>query len=127
MTKQLEARQSATPNATALETTLVHDAPLPVLDHGAVDPASTPSRSNALDLVGDVEVRLEARLGAALTSIERLMNFAPGTVVELDRHLEDAVEITLNSRPIARGTIVAVGENFGVRISEILDTTHGDI
>ncbi|KAK47790.1 flagellar motor switch protein FliN [Caballeronia jiangsuensis] len=127
MTKQFKAPPSAAGNATASEKTLVHGAPLPVLDHGAADSASTTSRFNALDLVGEVEVRLEAKLGAALTSIERLMNFVPGTVVELDRHLEDAVDLMLNNRLIARGSIVAVGENFGVRISEILDTTHGNV
>ena len=52
-------------------------------------------------------------------TIDKLFSLAANDVVALDRDLEAPVDVRLNDKIIARGTLVAVGDNFGVRITEI--------
>lgn len=72
-----------------------------------------------LDLVGHVKVKLTVGLGMAELTIDKLFSLAANDVVALDRDLEAPVDVRLNDKVIARGTLVAVGDNFGVRITEI--------
>lgn len=85
--------------------------------------AQTSERSSVvgerLDLVGHVKVRLAVTLGTAELTIDKLFSLAANDVVALDRDLEAPVDVRLNDKVIARGTLVAVGDNFGVRITEI--------
>jgi len=85
--------------------------------------AQTSERSSVvgerLDLVGHVKVRLAVTLGTAELTIDKLFSLAANDVVSLDRDLEAPVDVRLNDKVIARGTLVAVGDNFGVRITEI--------
>jgi flagellar motor switch protein FliN/FliY len=72
-----------------------------------------------LDLLDDVKVKVEARLGCAELAVKELMALQTGSVIELDRHLGDAVDVLLNDRKIAEAEIVAVGEQFGIRITAL--------
>jgi flagellar motor switch protein FliN/FliY len=72
-----------------------------------------------LDLVGHVKVKLTVSLGMAELTIDKLFSLAANDVVALDRDLEAPVDVRLNDKVIARGMLVAVGDNFGVRITEI--------
>ncbi len=71
------------------------------------------------ELLRGVEVSLDALLGRGRMTAEALMGLARGSVIALDSSLADHVELYLNDALIARGEIVAVGDNFGVRITEI--------
>jgi flagellar motor switch protein FliN/FliY len=97
--------------------------PTPAADPGAGSrPANArprPLLSIDSSVFGDVRVGLDASLGQATLSIEQLLQLSPGSIVKLEPKLNDLVELRLNGAPIARGEIVAVGENFGVRIVEI--------
>lgn len=70
-------------------------------------------------LLGDVEVVLEARLGETQLTVGELTSLEPGSLLTLDRSLADHADIYLNGKIVARGEIVAVDKNFGVRITEI--------
>lgn len=72
-----------------------------------------------LDLVGHVKVKLTVGLGTAELTIDKLFSLSANDVIALDRDLEAPVDVRLNDKVIARGTLVAVGDNFGVRITEI--------
>jgi flagellar motor switch protein FliN len=72
-----------------------------------------------LELLDDVKVKVEVRLGHADMTVKELMALQTGSVVELDRQLGDAIEVMLNDRKIAHAEIVAVGEQFGIRITDI--------
>jgi flagellar motor switch protein FliN len=90
-------------------------------------PAAAPVRSsgaaallpNAVEIVQDTNVVLEVRLGEATLSIRQLLELREGSVVELAAALDDPVDIVLNGKLIARGQLVAQGEQFGVQITEI--------
>lgn len=64
-------------------------------------------------------VTVEAVLGVAQVRVGELAKLAKGDSFTLDRKLADAVELKLNGVTIAYGEIVAVGDNFGIRIQEI--------
>ncbi|RZF29074.1 flagellar motor switch protein FliN [Paraburkholderia sp. UYCP14C] len=75
-----------------------------------------------LALLEEVKVTVDIRLGSAEMSIKELLALQSGAVVELDRHLGDTVDVLLNDKTVARAEIVALGEQFGIRITEI--STH---
>jgi flagellar motor switch protein FliN/FliY len=80
----------------------------------------TPALGERLDLIGHVKVKLTVALGATELSIAKLFSLSPNDVLALDRGVEAPVDIRLNEKVIARGTLVAVGDNFGVRVTDIL-------
>ena len=69
----------------------------------------------------NVRVSLQARLGEVSLSVDELLKLRSGSVVSLDRQMCDLVDLRLNDALIGRGEIVAVGDNFGLRIVEIAD------
>ncbi|WP_406678137.1 flagellar motor switch phosphatase FliY [Moorella sp. ACPs] len=79
----------------------------------------TPTRN--IDLILDVPLDVEVILGTAMKRIRDILTLAPGAIVELDRLVEEPVQITVNGIPIAQGEVVVVNENFGVRITHIMD------
>lgn len=73
------------------------------------------------DLIVDVPVRITVRLGQAAKTIGEILNLTPGSVIELDKMAGDPVDILVNGKLIARGEVVVIDENFGVRITEIVN------
>ena len=72
-----------------------------------------------LDLVDEVKVQLSVTLGSAELTMGRLFALAAGDVVTLDRDVDAPIDVRLNGKLVARGTLVAIGDKFGVRITEI--------
>ncbi len=73
-----------------------------------------------IDLILDIQLKLTARLGQVEMPVGEIMKLAPGSVIDIDRLADEPVELVVNDRPIARGEIVVVQENFGVKITEII-------
>ena len=71
-------------------------------------------------LIENVELRLETFLGSAGMTVADLTALGAGSVVTLDAPLNKAVELRLNGVAVAKGELVAVGEKFGVRLTEII-------
>ena len=105
--------------------------PLPNLDRDGdgLAPGETPAgpdlgttaRSAAdLEAVFDVPVQVSAVLGRARMDVGDLLNLAPGTVLELDRRVGEAIDIYVNNRLVARGEVVLVEEKLGVTMTEII-------
>lgn len=67
----------------------------------------------------EVRVALKARLGDVTVTVEELLALRNGSVLKLDRTMSELVDLYLNDAVVARGEIVAVDDNFGVRILEI--------
>lgn len=74
---------------------------------------------NAVELVQDTAVVLEVRLGETSLSIRQLLDLRDGSVIELDRAVDEPVDVLFNGKVIARGQLVAHGDQFGVQITEI--------
>jgi flagellar motor switch protein FliN/FliY len=73
-----------------------------------------------LDLLHHVEMEVTAELGRTRMSVRELLSLTPGTVVELDRAAGGPADLLVNGRLIARGEVVVIDENFGIRITEII-------
>lgn len=88
---------------------------------GDAPPANDKAAPRAINakLIDAVEVTLEGFLGSAHVTIAELTALREGTVLPLDAALNAAVELRLNGVAVARGELVAVGDNFAVRLTEI--------
>ncbi|NPV06692.1 MAG: flagellar motor switch protein FliN [Anaerolineae bacterium] len=84
----------------------------------AEEPEESAGPSN-IDLLLDVNLRISVELGRATLTVRETLNLAPGNVVELDKLAGDPVDILVNGRLIARGEVVVVDDQFGVRITDI--------
>ena len=84
----------------------------------SVEPTVSPSRP--LDLLADVEMQVTAELGRTRMTVRDLLALTPGSVVELDRLAGSPVDVLVNGTLVARGEVVVIDEEFGVRISEII-------
>lgn len=73
-----------------------------------------------LDLLMDVELDVALRFGGRNILLKEILELGPGAVLELDRDIQDEADLLLDGRLIARGEVVAVEGNFGLRITEIL-------
>lgn len=82
---------------------------------------ATPS---TLDLILDVTLPISVELGRARMQIQDILKLAPGSVIELDRSAGDPVELFINDRAIAKGEVVVIDENFGVRLTSIVTATE---
>jgi flagellar motor switch protein FliN/FliY len=93
-------------------------------DDGSADSASQSERARggppAFDLLHDVEMEVTAELGRTRMSVRELLSLAPGAVIELDRAAGGPADLLVNGRLIARGEVVVIDENFGIRITEIV-------
>ena len=91
----------------------------------AARPAAAPGQpSENVDLILDIQLRLTARLGQMEMPVGEIMKLSPGSVIDIDRFVDEPVELVVNDRPIARGDIVVVQENFGIKIIEIISPTE---
>ena len=103
--------------------------PLPNLEGGgasfepppSIDPDGTVARiASDLEAVFDVPVQVSAILGRARMDVGDLLKLGPGTVLELDRKVGEAIDIYVNNRLVARGEVVLVEEKLGVTMTEII-------
>jgi flagellar motor switch protein FliN len=67
-----------------------------------------------------VSLSIIIELGRTATSIDNLLDWSEGSLIELDKVSGEAVDVYINGKPFAQGEVVTVAENFGVRITEIL-------
>ena len=74
----------------------------------------------SVDFLWDVPMDLEVILGSTDLSVQDVLEIGPGSVIELDRTYGEPVDIYLNGRLVGKGEVVIIGEQFGVKVTEIL-------
>ena len=129
------ARAEATSDGLRFEMALTVDEPLAreIASLGAADepaeaaetraPAPAPEAvgsSSKIDLILDVTLPVAVELGRARMQIQDILKLAPGSVIALDKSAGDPVELLINDRPFAKGEVVIIDENFGVRLTSIV-------
>ena len=77
-----------------------------------------------IDLIMDVPLDISVVLGRTKKSIKDILNLGAGSLIELDKLAEEPVEILVNGKQIALGEVVVVDENFGVRITSIVNSAE---
>ena len=73
-----------------------------------------------LGVILDIELTAVARLGRVEMPISEILEFGPGSIIEVGRLVDEPVELIVNNKLIARGDVVVVDEKFGLRITEII-------
>jgi flagellar motor switch protein FliN len=105
-----------------------------VMEEGAIDEeaaaaALVPARGSAappkevpenLDVILDIDLPLSVRFGHAELTLDALTKLGPGSLIELARLPDDPVELLVNGKLVARGEVVVVGGNYGVRVHEVV-------
>jgi flagellar motor switch protein FliN/FliY len=76
-------------------------------------------RQGNLGLLMDVELDVRLQFGCRQTTLRDVLELATGAVLELDREIQEPVDLLLNGRVIARGEVVVVDGNYGLRVTEV--------
>ncbi len=74
-----------------------------------------------IDIIMDVPLEVTVELGRTRKKIKEILEFAPGTVIELDKLAGEPIDILVNGKFVAKGEVVVIDENFGIRISDIIN------
>ncbi len=77
-------------------------------------------QSENIDLIMDVPLDVTVELGRTSKSIQEILDFTPGTIIELNKIAGEPIDILVNGKYVAKGEVVVIEENFGVRITEIV-------
>lgn len=82
------------------------------------------SYNESIDLVGDIPVEITVELGRTTKKIGEILEYGPGTVLELDKLVGEPLNLYANGKFIAKGEVVVIDDNFGIRITDI-ENTYG--
>jgi|SRR5579884_236035 len=74
----------------------------------------------AVDLLLDVELPLSVSFGRAMLPVREILRLSTGSLIELNRHVKDHVDVIVNNCVIARGEVVIIEGNYGIRVHEIV-------
>lgn len=83
------------------------------------DPAGTVETKN-LDILLDIPLNVTVELGRSQKTVQEILEFSKGSIIELDKLAGEPVDILVNRRLIAKGEVVVIDENFGVRVTDIV-------
>ena len=96
------------------------EAPQPAAAPAPLTPAAAGESEGKLALLLDVELALTLRFGGRRMLLREILDLGPGAVVELDRKVQEPVDMLLDGRLVARGEVVVMDGNYGMRVTEIL-------
>lgn len=78
-----------------------------------------PGQEN-IGLIMDVPLEVTVELGRTTKSISEILDFAPGSIIELDRIAGEPIDVLVNGKYVAKGEVVVIEESFGIRVTEII-------
>lgn len=78
------------------------------------------SEAKNLNMLFDIPLQVTVELGRTKRSVKEILELSPGSIIELDKLAGEPVDILVNSRLIAKGEVVVIDENFGVRVTDII-------
>ena len=80
---------------------------------------TAPSNEN-ISLIMDVPLEVTVELGRTTKSISEILDFTPGTIIELDKIAGEPIDVLVNGKFVAKGEVVVIEESFGIRVTEII-------
>jgi flagellar motor switch protein FliN len=90
-----------------------------------VEPGPAPDGAAAeLERLHDVPVELAVEIGRTRMTIREALALGPGSIVTLNRASGEPVDLLVNGKPIARGEVVVIDEEFGLRVTEVMDAAR---
>jgi len=73
-----------------------------------------------IGLIMDVPLEVTVELGRTVKSISEILDFSPGTIIELDKIAGEPIDVLVNGKFVAKGEVVVLEESFAVRVTEII-------
>ncbi len=89
-------------------------------DFQQLSDATGEKSSRNIDLLMDVDLPVSIELGKTRMNVSDILSLGPGSVIELDKLVGEPVDLLVNSKCVARGEVVVVDENFGLRITQLV-------
>ncbi|MPM49144.1 Flagellar motor switch protein FliN [bioreactor metagenome] len=74
------------------------------------------------DLINDIPLQVTVELGKTKKNLSDILNFGVGSIIVLDKQAGELVDVLVNGKRIAKGEVVVIDENYGVRITELIRT-----
>lgn len=84
------------------------------------DYSTLPGAEN-IGIIKDVPLEVTVELGRTKKSISDILDFAPGTIIELDKIAGEPIDVLVNGKFVAKGEVVVIEESFGIRVTEIIN------
>jgi flagellar motor switch protein FliN len=114
----------------AIEELLLEQAPaaaqagLPVIEDIELEPLvpldHDPSADTDIGLLLEVPLSISVELGRTSVTIRELLALGQGSILQLDRHAGEPVDVLVNGKRLARGEVVVIDEDFGIRVTEVV-------
>ncbi|HZP16587.1 MAG TPA: FliM/FliN family flagellar motor switch protein [Terriglobales bacterium] len=120
--RQLEIEWQA---SAALSASLASASPPAAATPEEAEGASRASEPAGLGFFMDMELGVTLRFGGCNVLLKEVLELGPGSVLELDREIQDPADLLLDGKLIARGEVVVVNGNYGLRVTEVLTGTQG--
>lgn len=96
-------------------------------DFGKLSEPSTEHDPADLTMLYDLTMPVAIELGRTSMSVQEILSLGPGSVVQLDRLAGEPIDVFVGDRRFAEGEVVIVGEQFGVRITRIIQSPTGEV
>jgi len=117
---QMGMPQMAMPQMPSGQTMGMNMPNVQTLQYPNLQGANVPGEQGNIGLIMDVYMEMTVELGRTKKQIKEILGMGEGTIIELDKLAGEPVDILVNHKPIAKGEVVVIDENFGVRVTEIL-------
>lgn len=91
------------------------------LEFESFDTGEKVSYNESIELIKDVPIEITVELGRTTKKIREILEYGPGTIIELDKLVGEPLDILANGKYIAKGEVVVIDDNFGIRITDIIN------
>lgn len=123
-TQSAPAQQAAPPKRQEKPKTAEPVNVAPVEFEAFSEPPHTTNHLGNLDMLMDIPLSITVELGRTQRSVKEVLELSAGSIIELDKLAGEPVDILVNKRIVAKGEVVVIDENFGVRVTDILSQSE---
>lgn len=123
-TQSAPAQQAAPPKRQAKPKPAAPVNVAPVEFESFSEPQHTTNQLGNLDMLMDIPLSITVELGRTQRSVKEVLELSAGSIIELDKLAGEPVDILVNKRIVAKGEVVVIDENFGVRVTDILSQSE---
>ncbi|MEK5134069.1 flagellar motor switch phosphatase FliY [Bacillus sp. FSL W8-0645] len=123
-TQSAPAQQAAPPKRQAKPKPAAPVNVAPVEFEAFSEPQHTTNHLGNLDMLMDIPLSITVELGRTQRSVKEVLELSAGSIIELDKLAGEPVDILVNKRIVAKGEVVVIDENFGVRVTDILSQSE---
>ena len=88
------------------------------------DVADVMQQKENIEIIMDVPLEVTVELGRTTKKIKEILEFSPGSIIELNKLAGEHIDILVNGKFVAKGEVVVIDENFGIKVTDIINVEH---